>query len=168
MVLGLLTASCEKKTGLAPTPPAATLDQIHLDQAQPRLPTVKLWLGSQELVAEVARTQTQVATGMMFRKDMGENEGMLFVFNQPHRAAFYMRNTLIPLSCAYIDSEGVILEIHDLTPMDETPRTAGSDNIRYVLETRQGWFQKNGLTLGTTIRTQRGSLSDTFFRSSGG
>jgi hypothetical protein len=134
----------------------------HLDRAQPRLPIVRLWLGAQELAAEVARTQTQVATGMMFRTALPENEGMLFVFTQPHRAAFYMRNTTVPLSCAYIASDGTILEIHDLKPLDETPVEAASDQVQFVLEVNQGWFARNKVGVGTTIRTDTGSLLETF------
>jgi uncharacterized protein len=135
----------------------------YLDHAQPKLTTMKLWIGAQELTAELALTYTQVSTGMMHRKEMGTNEGMLFVFGRPHRASFYMRNTLIPLSAAYIDGEGTILEIHDLKPLDETPIEANSDKIQYVLETRQGWFKHNNVAVGTVIRTERGSLQETFF-----
>jgi uncharacterized protein len=99
----------------------------------------------------------------MFRTEMGENEGMLFVFPNPHRASFWMRNTLIPLSCAYISPEGVILEIKDMKPLDETPLTAASDGVQYVLETPLGWFERNKITPGVTIRTERGSLAETYF-----
>ena len=116
------------------------------------------------MVSELARTQTEIATGMMYRKKMAENEGMLFVFPRPHRTAFYMRNTIIPLSAAYIDGDGTILEIHDLKPLDETPIEAGSDKVQYVLETPQGWFKKNNIGIGTLIRTERGSLPETFFK----
>jgi uncharacterized membrane protein (UPF0127 family) len=142
---------------------AVPANQPYLDHAQPRLSTIKLWLGSQELVAEVARTQTEVATGMMFRKEMNENEAMLFVFAQPFHASFYMRNTIIPLSCAYLDTEGEILEIHDLKPRDETPIEAASANVRYVLETKQGWFDRNKIGVGTLVRAEAGSLTETFF-----
>jgi len=142
---------------------AVPANQPYLDHAQPRLPTIKLWLGSQELVTEVARTQTEVATGMMFRKEMNEKEAMLFVFAQPFHASFYMRNTIIPLSCAYLDTEGEVLEIHDLKPMDETPVEAASANIRYVLETKQGWFERNKIGVGTLVRTEAGSLTEAFF-----
>ena len=165
--LALLFASCEHKKDLAqqPPPPLATNPpHLYLDQAQPRLPTIKLWLGAQEMVAEMALTQTQVATGMMYRKEMGTNDGMLFVFPRSHRTAFYMRNTVVPLSAAYIDPEGTILELHDLKPIDETPIEAGSDNIQFVLETPQGWFKKNNIGVGTVIRTERGSLQETFFK----
>jgi uncharacterized membrane protein (UPF0127 family) len=102
-------------------------------------------------------------TGMMFRTNMTENEAMLFVFAQPHRASFWMKNTLIPLSCAYISRDGVILEIHDLKPRDETSVVAESDAVRFVLETKQGWFQRNNVGVGAFVRSETGSLMDTFF-----
>ena len=142
---------------------AVPANQPYLDHPQLRLPTIKLWLGSQELVAEVARSQTEVATGMMFRKEMNENEAMLFVFGQPYQASFYMRNTIIPLSCAYIDTEGEILEIHELKPLDEKPVEAASAKVRYVLETKQGWFDRNKIGIGTLVRAEAGSLAETFF-----
>src|SRR5687767_7081008 len=106
----------------------------HLNHAQPKLRTMKLWLGPKELTAELAISRVEIETGMMFREKMEEHEGMLFIFGQPHRTSFYMKNTFVPLSCAYVDSEGVILEIHDLKPLDETPVEAGSDLVQYVLE----------------------------------
>ena len=99
----------------------------------------------------------------MYRKEMGTNDGMLFVFARPVLASFYMRNTLVPLSCAYIDPEGTILEIHDMKPLDETPIDANSENVQYVLETPQGWFKRNNIAVGTLIRSERGSLHETFF-----
>jgi uncharacterized membrane protein (UPF0127 family) len=91
---------------------------------------------------------------------MGEEEGMLFVFAAPHRAAFYMRNTLIPLSGAYMDPDGRILEIHEMKPKDERPIPAASDRIQFVLETRQGWFERHGVGVGTLVRTEKGSLQE--------
>lgn len=132
----------------------------HLDHAQPRLPTLKLWLGDQELDTEVARAPLELQTGMMFRTNMAENEGMLFVFGRGHRAAFYMRNTRVPLSAAYIDPEGAILELHDLKPLDETPVEAASDRIQFVLETPQGWFQRHNVAVGAVIRTPYGALRE--------
>jgi uncharacterized membrane protein (UPF0127 family) len=109
-------------------------------------------------------TADQVQTGMMFRKEMGENEGMLFIFPQPMRTSFWMRNTLIPLSCAYIDSAGVILETHEMKPLDETPILAAPESqVQYVLEMPGGWFARNNIGPGTVVRTERGSLADTYF-----
>jgi len=132
--------------------------------AQPKLQTMKLWLGAEEMVAELALTGAQVQTGMMFRTNMAENAGMLFVFSEPHRASFWMKNCPLPLSAAYIDSEGVILEIHDLQPHNTNNVEAASDRVQFVLETNQGWFQRHHVAPGTVIRTERGSLLDTFFR----
>jgi uncharacterized membrane protein (UPF0127 family) len=132
-------------------------------QPQAKLATIKLWIGPKEVIAEQAMTPTQIQTGMMFRKEMGENEGMLFVFAGTLQASFWMRNTLIPLTCAYIDSAGTILEIHDMKPLDETPIQAATDQVQYVLEMRQGWFQRNQIGVGTVMRTERGSLAETYF-----
>lgn len=115
------------------------------------------------MTAEIARTAKQVQTGMMHRREMAEEEGMLFVFPVPHQASFYMRNTYLPLSCAYLDSEGTILEIHDMKPLDETPIPSSTDNIQYVLETRQGWFERHQVEVGTVIRAEQGSLREVFF-----
>ncbi len=135
-------------------------DHGHLNHALPRLSTIKLWVSSRELVAEVARRAAEVQTGMMFRTNMADNEGMLFVFARPLRASFYMRNTTVPLSCAYLDPDGVILEVHDLKPLDETPVEAGSDNVQFVLETAQGWFARNQVHPGMVVRSQYGALRD--------
>jgi uncharacterized protein len=137
---------------------------LHMSHAQPKLRTMKLWLGPKEITAELAITETEIATGMMFRDKMGENEGMLFVFGRPHRTSFYMKNTYVPLSCAYIDAEGTIAEIHDLKPLDENPVHARSDQIQYVLEVKQGWFDRNAVRAGMIVRTEHGSLPETFFR----
>jgi len=138
---------------------------MHLQQAQPKLRTVRLWLGTEELTAEVALRPVEVATGMMFREKMEENEAMLFVFVRPYRASFYMKNTTVPLSAAYLDPDGVIQEIHDLDPLNEEPVTARSDQIQFVLEVNRGWFQRHGLGVGTLVNTELGPLRDTFLSS---
>jgi uncharacterized protein len=138
--------------------------QIYSDQPLPKLQTVKLWIGKHEITAEIAATMRELATGMMHRKEMGENEGMLFILPVAQRAAFYMRNTYVPLSVAYIDPEGTILEIHDLHPLNEEPVPSVSDKIKFVLETNQGWFERNQVAIGSVIRTEFGTLAETFTR----
>lgn len=173
IVLGLLAAGlgagCREGQSMPPAPPAAAPatnpPALHLNHAQPALQTVKAWVGTNELVTEVAATTQQLATGMMFRTQMPENSAMIFVFGQPLQASFYMRNTVIPLSAAYIDPEGVILELHDLQPKDETPVAAATDQVQYVLEVNQGWFARHNVTTGMVVRTQFGMLRETFFRS---
>lgn len=147
-----------------PTPPAPApaAKQPYLDHAQPRLRTLQMYIGPHEITAEIAITQTEIATGMMFRETMEENEGMLFVFPVAHRVAFYMRNTRVPLSLAYFDQEGTILEIHDLEPFDETPVQSESSQIKYVLEMKQGWFDRHQIQVGAFARTGLGTLPETF------
>jgi uncharacterized membrane protein (UPF0127 family) len=85
---------------------------------------------------------------------------MLFIYPFPRRVSFYMRNTLIPLSCAYIDGQGIIREIYAMEPGDETPITSRSDAIQFVLEVNRGWFEANNIGPGASVRTYRGTLRD--------
>src|SRR5713226_2870561 len=105
-----LAGGCQKP---ATTPaPTTTAGYPPLPAAaQPKLPTINLWIRSEPMIAEAALTEIQRETGMMFRTNMAENEGMVFVFPAPYRASFWMMQTELPLSAAYIDPEGVILEI---------------------------------------------------------
>ena len=130
--------------------------------AQPKLQTMKLWLGAEEMTAELALTGLQMQTGMMFRTNLAEDAGMLFVFPMQHRASFWMKNCPLPLSAAYIDPEGVILEIHDLQAHNTNSVEAASDRVQFVLETNQGWFGRHHVTPGMVVRTERGTLLETF------
>jgi len=132
--------------------------------AQPKLSTVKLWLGPEEINAELALTFAQQETGMMFRTNMDENGGMLFPLASTQRAAFWMKNCPLPLSIAYINSAGVIEEIRDMQPNDTNNIISASANIRFALETQQGWFTRHAIKPGTVVRTEHGSLMETFFR----
>ncbi len=135
---------------------------VYSGQAQPKLRVIRLWLGANELKAEVARSAVEIATGMMHRTKMAENEAMLFVFSRPRRASFYMRNTILPLSCAYIGGDGTILEIHDMKPLDESPIVASTDQVQYVLEVNQGWFKSHRVGIGTVVSTEKGTLHKIF------
>jgi len=159
-------AGCEKKaappTSLAAParpgmPPLPT-------KAQPQLQTFRLWLGPEELVTELALTPEQEQTGMMFRTNMAENAGMLFVFGGPSQVSFWMKNCPLPLSAAYIDPQGNILEIHDLQPQDTNSVVAASPDVQYVLEVNQGWFLRHHIAIGTLVRTEFGSLPESFTR----
>jgi uncharacterized membrane protein (UPF0127 family) len=147
--------------------PPATGPAVNLNlptAAQPKLQTMKLWLGAEEMVAELALTGVQQQTGMMFRTNLAENAGMLFVLPAPQRASFWMMNCPLPLSAAYIDPEGVILEVHDLQPQNTNSVVASSERVQFVLETSQGWFGRHNVTTGMVVRTERGTLRDTFLR----
>jgi uncharacterized membrane protein (UPF0127 family) len=158
----LVATGCNRPAARPASQPMPTNTNFYSDRALPKLPSLKLWLGKHEIDAELAITPRELATGMMYRKDIGENEGMLFRMPFPQRANFYMKNTEVPLSCAYIDPEGVILEIHDLQPHNEKPVPSASDNIAYVLETKQGWFERKQIGVGTVVRTSHGSLAEVF------
>jgi uncharacterized membrane protein (UPF0127 family) len=154
LLLLQLTAGCPQ----AASNPAAY--EWSETAAQPKLPAIKLLVGALEMVAELARTPRQIAAGMMYRRDMAPDEAMLFIYPFPRRVSFYMRNTLIPLSCAYIDGQGIIREIYAMKPGDETPITSRSDAIQFVLEVNQGWFEANNIGPGASVRTYRGTLRD--------
>jgi len=135
-----------------------------ITQAQPRLTTMKIYVGAEEMIAELALTADQQRTGMMFRTNMAENSAMLFPLPYTQAASFWMKNCPLPLSAAYIDPEGVIEEIHDLQPFNTNTVVAASNNIRFVLETPQGWFTRHHINPGVAIATERGPLMQTFFR----
>jgi uncharacterized membrane protein (UPF0127 family) len=145
---------------VAATTPVDPTEPTH---AQPKLQTLKLYVGSQEMIAELALTQDQLRTGMMFRTNMAENAGMLFPLPYTQQARFWMKNCPLPLSAAYIDQDGIIQEIHDLKPYDTNSVVSASENIRFVLETPQGWFQKHHVGTDVAVTTERGSLMQTFF-----
>src|SRR5580765_7891889 len=156
----LVCCACDKSApaaGFLPTEPGEPTE------AQPKLQTMKLYIGSQEMVAELALSFQQIRTGMMFRTNMDANGGMLFALPYNQRAGFWMKNCPYPLSAAYIDPEGVIQEIHPLEPFNTNAVVAAADNIRFVLETPRGWFEKHNIKPGVAIATERGPLMKTFF-----
>ena len=118
---------------------------------QARLPTIDLTAGMHVIKAEVAQTSDQQMAGMMFRKEMGPNEGMLFANADSSQRCFWMRNTLIPLSIAFIDDDGRIVNIADMTPRSEASHCSAKP-VRFALEMRQGWFAKRGLGAGFKLR----------------
>ena len=126
-------------TALARTPP------------QPPLPTIRLQIGASTLQAEVADETDERTTGLMGRTELAEGTGMLFVFDQPRRLGFWMRDTLVPLSIAYINAAGLIREIHDLQPLSDAPARSTFRDLSYALEVPQGWFQRNKILPGDRI-----------------
>ena len=118
---------------------------------QPRLPVVTLDIAGVAVEAEVADQPETRRIGMMFRTEMGENEGMLFVMDEPGPASFWMKNTLISLSIAYVNQTGMILEIYEMQPNDETAIQSRFSTIAYALEMPGGWFQRQGIKPGARI-----------------
>jgi uncharacterized membrane protein (UPF0127 family) len=115
------------------------------------LRTAELKISNVPITVEIADTPQASENGLMFRDSLPEDHGMLFIFDQPKKASFWMRNTKIPLSIAYIDSAGKILEIKSMNPLDETVVPSSSDQIAYALEANQGWFAQHGISSGAMV-----------------
>jgi uncharacterized protein len=118
---------------------------------QGRLATVPITAGMHIIQAELAVTPEQQMTGMMFRTAMGTNEGMLFVNDEPGMRCFWMRNTLLPLTIAFIDDDGTIVNLADMAPRSEASHCSAKP-VRFALEMNQGWFAKRGLKAGSKLR----------------
>ncbi len=120
-------------------------------QAQAPLPTVTLTAGMHVIQAEVADRFVTRMTGLMHRPELAPNAGMLFVFEERDKQCMWMKNTLIPLSVAYLGEDGTIINIADMRPHDETSHCAKSP-VRFALEMNQGWFAARGLKPGARLQ----------------
>jgi uncharacterized membrane protein (UPF0127 family) len=129
LLAAALLAGCKDTAETAATP---SVDDGLPKQAQPKLPTLKLYLGAETLDAEMALTPQQEQAGMMFRTNIAETDAMIFVFAQPTRASFWMKNCPESISAAYIGPDGVIAEIHHLEKNDTKAVVAASDNITSI------------------------------------
>jgi uncharacterized membrane protein (UPF0127 family) len=118
---------------------------------QTGLPTITLRVGNHSVKADIANTNTTREIGLMFKKKMGPAEGMLFIFPEIGYHAMWMRNTLIPLSVAYMDERGAILSIHEMQALTEVPHQSAGP-ARYALEMNAGWFAANRVNVGETIK----------------
>jgi uncharacterized protein len=117
---------------------------------QAGLPVIPLNAGLHVIQAEVANTPATRATGLMYRKSMEANRGMLFDFEVAGNHCMWMRNTFIPLSVAFMEESGRIVNIADMTPHDETSHCA-SGPARYALEMNRGWFAGKGVKPGAKV-----------------
>jgi uncharacterized membrane protein (UPF0127 family) len=125
---------------------------LHAQQApQPKLRTVELSAGMHVIKAELAVSPTEQATGMMGRTEMGANEGMLFVNEDSGVRCFWMKNTLIPLTIAFVAEDGTIVNLADMQARSEQSHCSARP-VRYALEMNQGWFAKRGLKPGLKLR----------------
>ena len=129
---------------------AAALIPAAAQEAQANLPRVTLSAGMYQIDAQVARTPEQRTIGLMFRRDMPQHEGMLFVFEQPSVQCFWMKNTLLPLTAAFVADDGTVVNLADMKPQTTDPHCSVKP-VRYVLEMNQGWFAKKGIQPGTKL-----------------
>jgi uncharacterized protein len=158
----VLLAGCQKPADQAPATPPVVDDEP--TQAQPKLPTIKLYIGPVVLDAEMAVTYDEERTGMMFRTNIQDSDAMIFVFPTPQQVGFWMKNCPESISCAYITADGTIAEIHHLEHDDTNTVYSATSNIQFVLETQEGWFAHHNIPVGTGVSTEKGTLTKAFLQ----
>lgn len=117
---------------------------------QLNLQRVELTAGMYRIQAQVAASPQERQTGLMFRREMPQHEGMLFVFELPATQCFWMKNTQLPLTAAFVADDGTIVNLADMQPLSEDSHCSAKP-VRYVLEMNQGWFAKRGIKAGTKL-----------------
>jgi uncharacterized protein len=120
------------------------------DSPNPTLAAASIKVGPATVLAELARTETERERGLMFRTSLADGKGMLFVFDRDDRLAFWMKNTKIPLSIAYIASDGTIRQISDLDP-GSLASVQSERSVRYALEVPRGWFERALVRVGDRV-----------------
>jgi uncharacterized protein len=152
----LLLAGCDggaaEVGGSAATPTKPRAEASGTESSGAELPTVTIDASSGEKVevrVEIADDDAERARGLMHRTALAENRGMLFVFRREEQLSFWMKDTLIPLSIAFIDSEGRIVDIQNMKPLDDDPPSyVSAEPARYALEVNRGFFEERGVEVG--------------------
>ena len=144
MILLCILCACAAKSAASPAQKTG--------KAQTGLETTTISISGSDgklvdCIAELARTEEQRNTGLMFRTALEDGKGMLFIFDKDEVLSFWMKNTLIPLSIAYISYDGTIIDIRDMYPHNTNP-VRSSRSARYALEVPQGWFDRVGIKTG--------------------
>jgi len=119
--------------------------------AQQKFPVIPLTAGMYVIQAEVAARDAERQQGLMYREKMGSNEGMVFLFEAPAGVCMWMKNTFIPLSVAFIDEDGKIVNIEDMKPQT-TESHCAKKPVRYALEMNKGWFREKNIKPGSVIQ----------------
>jgi len=122
-------------------------------EPQTNLQRTAIQAGMFQIDAQIANTPQQRQVGLMFRKDMPTHEGMLFIFEEPQKLCFWMKNTLLPLTAAFVDDDGAIVNLVDMQPQS-TDSHCSEKPVRYVLEMNQGWFAKKKIGKGYKLKSQ--------------
>jgi uncharacterized protein len=120
------------------------------DEPQTKLPRIKLGAGMHQIDTQLAQTPEQRQIGLMWRKTMPQHEGMLFIFEQPSKQCFWMMNTLLPLTAAFVSDDGTVVNLVDMQPQTSDSHCSAKP-VRYVLEMNQGWFDKKGIKAGAKL-----------------
>ncbi|HUP96740.1 MAG TPA: DUF192 domain-containing protein [Usitatibacter sp.] len=118
--------------------------------AEARLATATLKMGAHALKVEVVKSDADRSKGLMYREKLGRDDGMLFIFDEPAYHSMWMKNTLIPLSVAFVDAQGVILNILDMEPQTLDSHMSAGPSI-YAIETNKGWFAAKKIKAGDKV-----------------
>lgn len=119
--------------------------------SQSVLPTVDVRIKGETVKAEVAQSMIETQRGLMWRQELGTDQGMLFVFDADEPRSFWMKNTLIPLDIAFINKDKTILNIHQMAPNNSSRHYRSAGPARYALEVNQGWFKEHGIGAGDVV-----------------
>lgn len=120
-------------------------------EAARTLPVIEIKAGAATIHVEVARTDSEKALGLMHRSRMADNDGMIFILDGKSHANFWMKDTALPLSIAFLDAQGTILEIADMQPFSTTTVSSASDHVAFALEMNQHWFALNRVKAGDKL-----------------
>jgi uncharacterized membrane protein (UPF0127 family) len=135
----------------AAVPTALTLALLSLTACARTLPTIPVQIGGEEFRIEVARSEEQKARGLMHRRSLGQRTGMIFVYETDEHLSFWMKNTTLPLTLAFLSREGEILQVMELKPLSLKPVTS-ERAARYALELPAGSLQRLGVVPGDRVR----------------
>jgi len=146
----LVFSGCAKEKGVAggTASAAAANPAAELKTAADFFP---MTIGGKAVRVQVAATEAEKARGLMGRTNLGENDAMLFLFEQPQRMSFWMRNTPSPLDIGYLRADGTLGEVYPMYPYDETPVRSVAEDYSLAIEFAQGWFAKNGVAPGAKL-----------------
>ena len=147
MRTGLLAVAVAALFCIGSATPALARDE---GQPQMNLRRIDLTAGMYRIDTQLATTEREREIGLMFRKEMPQQEGMLFVFEIPGVQCFWMRNTILPLTAAFVADDGTIVNLADMQPMAEDSHCSAKP-VRYVLEMNQGWFKSKNIQVGSKI-----------------
>jgi uncharacterized membrane protein (UPF0127 family) len=143
-LLSLVLSACARE-GAAPaskTPAAAAKGVLHF---------FPIRVGEKTVRMQLAVRMEEMQRGLMDRRDLGADDGMIFVYEKPQQMSFWMRNTPTPLDIGFFRSDGSLAEVHPLHPFDERPVASGGSDLRFALETNQGWYRAHGIKPGTKL-----------------
>lgn len=137
--LALALAGCGRSEPAQPAAPKTVADYF----------TIKV--GERAVRMQLAVLRSEMEHGLMGRKELGRDDGMLFVYAKPTQMSFWMHNTPLPLDIGFFNAEGVLLEIYPMYSFDETPVRSRSTQLQFALEMNQGWFAANGVKPGAKL-----------------